>query len=43
MRQHQPDVGGTGARQHAVEIGLELGKIEMAVAVDEHREVTKVR
>ena len=35
--QHQPDIGVTGARQHAVEIGLELGKIEVAVTVDEHR------
>ena len=35
--EHQPDIGVTGARQHAVEIGLELGKIEVAVTVDEHR------
>ena len=33
----KPDIGVTGARQHAVEIGLELGKIEVAVTVDEHR------
>jgi hypothetical protein len=41
--EHEPDAGRLGARQHAVEIGLKLGKIEMAVAVDQHGEMTKFR
>ena len=35
-RHHALDAGGTGARHDGVELGGEIGKIEMAVAVDEH-------
>ncbi len=34
------DAGGLGARDDGVEIVGEIGKIEMAVAVDQHRLLT---
>ncbi len=34
--QHQPDSGRAGAGQGAIEIGREIGKIEVAVGVDQH-------
>ena len=33
---HAADAGGAGARHHGVEFAGEIGKIEVAVAVDEH-------
>ncbi len=35
-RHHALDAGGAGARHHGIELGGEIGKIEMAMAVDEH-------
>ena len=35
-RHHAADAGRPGARHHAVELVLEVGKVEMAVAVDQH-------
>ena len=35
-RDHANESGVTGARNDAVELSLEIGKVEMAVAIDEH-------
>ena len=35
-RHHAADAGRLRARHHGVELGREIGKIEMAMAVDEH-------
>ena len=35
-RDHAGDAGRAGAVDHAVELGGEIGKIEMAMAVDQH-------
>ena len=37
-RHHAPDAGGARARHHGVELGGEIGKIQVAVAVDQHRQ-----
>src|SRR4029077_7576658 len=37
-RHDAPDAGGLRACHHGVELGREIGKIEMAVAVDEHHQ-----
>ena len=37
MRDHRADAGRPRARDDRVAIGVEVGKVEMAVAVDEHR------
>ena len=36
-RQHGPDPGRPRARDHRLALGGEIGEIEMAVAVDQHR------
>ena len=34
---HQPHAGGLGPRDHRVELLREVGKVEMAVVIDEHQ------
>jgi len=36
-RHQARDLGGAGAREHGIELGGKIGKIEVAVAVDEHQ------
>ena len=42
-RQHRADPGGAGARDHRVALGGEIRKIEMAMAVDQHRPLPSLR